>query len=218
MVMKMKKGQERIFIFALFLSVAFHALAFLSLGFCIGRFHLWSVAGDRVSDVNLLEIGFVLPPLSALSPETAGLKTEDPGKDSFVPVPSDITVTNLPREEAKSNGDGSTLLPEGRAGQSDRTDSTEIDEYLSRVRQKIEEAIYYPRRARLSHLEGAVKVGFSIGTGGVLNFSRVIDPSPHDVLNAASLDIIGRAAPFPEPREDLVDKEVAVAIEFKSTY
>jgi len=219
-VKESRRQASSVFLIALLLSAALHAAVGFGVIFCRkGLLSPSSPAGTK-SRARILEIGLVDTGILTKSPKAAAGET-DLSEEQFLSAPSAVSMV---RESDEPEPEGAPLrlsappVPPGRAGQAERTSSPETDSYLDEVRRKIETAVRYPRRARLRRLEGKVKVGFSVSAEGNLERPRVIDPSPHPVLNRESLSVLDRAAPFPPPRPALLGKEIAVFIEFKSNY
>lgn len=217
---KSRKHTSFIFLTALLLSTALHASAYFAVAFYQKEFPSPARVAGKESRVNLLEIGLVNPQTATNSPETIGEEVKII-EEEFLPVPSEIKLARKPVDSAPPAWPPefpSLTIPPGRAGQAQRTSSPAADAYLDNIRRKIEAAVHYPRRARLSHLEGTVKVGFSIGEAGDLQNPRVIESSPHSILNREALSTLRRAAPFPRAKPSLLGREIAVFIEFKSNY
>ena len=74
--------------------------------------------------------------------------------------------------------------------------------YLKRIKRKIEDIWIYPQAAFEREEEGIAVIRFSIGEGGDLTSSRVLESSGHNYLDQGALDVVRSAAPFdPLPRE-----------------
>ena len=120
-----------------------------------------------------------------------------------------------PREAERDT----SLAEAGQAGREAETAGPAGDEYLELVRRKIiGAATTYPRRARLSRLQGKVRVGFFIDPDGALRETRLLEPSPHGLFNRAARDILERAAPFPPPAAGFGGGMIRVWISFESAY
>ncbi len=228
----MKKSGRNVFLIALLISATVHVFAYCSVTAYIGwRKKLSYQGGD--DSIPLMEIGLIA--VSALS---APLRSEPPRREEGVGVtavraPSEIKLAGivpevLPETERENSPDdrlqhpetdkAALPAPEGLAGVSPVSGGLPMDEYLQEVRRRIESAIYYPRRARLSRLEGVVKVSFAIDQEGTLLHPRVIEASPHMIFNRTALEILGKAAPFPKAGPEIAGKAIAVSISFESTY
>jgi TonB family protein len=209
-----------IFLFALLVSGSLHAAAYYSVRCCAGRSRPPAVSPTAREAVNLLEIGLIsLPPPD----HRAGVDRVDENRKEPVAPALRSEVALLPPAPGGEAGDGRSEAPSrnvraGKAGSARMTSGEAFDAYLNRVRRKIESAVYYPRRARLGHLEGTVKVGFSLAADGRILSSRVVDGSSRPLFDRAALEILERAAPFPPPEAGVKGREIAVAIEFKSIY
>ncbi|MGD1152688.1 MAG: energy transducer TonB [Syntrophales bacterium] len=74
--------------------------------------------------------------------------------------------------------------------------------YLKRIKKKIEDIWIYPQAAFEREEEGIAVVKFSIGEGGDITSSLIIESSGYNYLDQGALDVIRSAAPYdPLPRE-----------------
>ena len=74
--------------------------------------------------------------------------------------------------------------------------------YLKRIKKKIEDIWIYPQAAFEQEEEGVAVVKFSIGEGGDLTSSRILESSGYNYLDQGALDVVRSAAPYgPLPRE-----------------
>lgn len=158
-------------------------------------------------------------------PESEALAVAESEIEIIAPLPTDQEQPEDPPEPEPSveqeplpPEEPPELQLEGRAGRDSLSSSAGSDAYLDRVRRLIEEATYYPRRARLSRLEGTVRVGFSIGSEGEVREGKLLESSPHQLFNRAGLDILQRAAPFPPPVPEIEGRQISVSISFESSY
>ena len=78
----------------------------------------------------------------------------------------------------------------------------EVQEYLDDIRKQIEEAKHYPWLARLKGVEGTVKVGFRIDSGGFVHNIYVADSSKYKILDKTAILIVKKATRFPPPPMD----------------
>ncbi len=217
----MKSRPRHILPAALLISAAFHLLVYGSLIVYLGGTAAAVRMGEEESSAVYIEVGLVAA-APAVPPEPPDPEPEpDPAEaESAIEIAAPLSEQDrieeppvaLPPEES-----GEPALP-GRAGREDLTAGPAGDEYLRRVRQRIEEQTYYPRRARLSRLEGAVRIGFSIAPGGEVRQPELLEPSPHGLFNRAALDILDRSGPFPPPVPGIEGKPISVSISFESTY
>ena len=227
----MKKSGINVFVAALLISAVIHVAAYCSMSVYTGWRARYLQSADAGADAPLLEIGLVKVSESSVQEQVSSGKPEKPEVMETMVEDSEIMLDRLSREiehpsdrepdhDRKVTAPEKTgpSYPEGRAGVSWSTAGSSPDEYLVGVRRRIAESIFYPRRARLSHLEGIVKVSFLIGREGNLEGFRVVEPSPHTIFNRSARTILEQAAPFPPPGPEIIGREITVPIKFESTY
>ena len=74
--------------------------------------------------------------------------------------------------------------------------------YLKRIKKKIEGLWIYPQAAFEREEEGIAVVKFSIGEGGDITSSQILESSGYNHLDQGALDVVRSAAPYdPLPRE-----------------
>ena len=74
--------------------------------------------------------------------------------------------------------------------------------YLKKIKKKIEDIWIYPQAAFEQEEEGTAVVKFSIGEGGDLTSSLILESSGYNYLDQGALDVVRSAAPYdPLPRE-----------------
>jgi protein TonB len=74
--------------------------------------------------------------------------------------------------------------------------------YLKRIKKKIEDIWIYPQAAFEQEEEGIAVVKFSIGEGGDLTASQILESSGSNHLDQGAIDVVRSAAPYdPLPRE-----------------
>ncbi len=214
----MKKDPRHILPAALLISAALHLLAFGSFLVYLGTSNFSGRAVDGESPEVLIEIGLV--PAAEAVPEPAPAPEPLPRPEPPAVDESEVELAlhSPPAPEEIPPPPLAETAADGRAGREEVTAGGVDEEYLHRVRRRIEEATYYPRRARLSRLEGWVRVGFSIAPGGEILRPELLEPSPHALFNRTALDILERAGPFPPPVPGIEGKPISVSISFESTY
>jgi len=213
------------------ISVAIHVAAYCSMNVYEGWRAQYLQSADEETDMPFLEIGLVKVPEHSVLQQDPTRETDKPDPVKVVEGNSEITVARLSRERAQApdrktevdreimnQEQPGNLSPEGSAGPSRSNAGSSTDRYLVEVRRRIAESIFYPRRARLSHLEGEVRVAFSIGADGRLAGFRVVESSPHAIFNQSARTIVEKAAPFNPPVPGIIGREIAVPIRFESTY
>lgn len=84
--------------------------------------------------------------------------------------------------------------------------------YLDRVRMKIERHKRYPQVAKARGVEGRVLIRFVLCGDGTVRDLVVLNGARHASLDAAALDAVRRAAPFPRPPADLFKGDVPLEL------
>jgi protein TonB len=107
------------------------------------------------------------------------------------PVPTSATAEKVPAASEAVSGtvDDEALIEKAK------------QEYLRRLMAHIEKHKHYPRTARRRHLEGDVRVSFTLQAGGRV-VALVVDGGP-EVLSSAALQAVEEAVPLPEPPPSL---------------
>ncbi len=98
-------------------------------------------------------------------------------------------------EQQASKGAG------GTAGQSAGEQAAEWDRYRFQVRERILEALVYPRASKNLGEQGQVKVRLKVERDGTISEAEIAEPSAFLRLNTAALDTVRRVAqldPLPE--------------------
>ncbi len=89
------------------------------------------------------------------------------------------------------------------------------DHYIALIRRKIKESLYYPRMARRMHLQGDVRVAFTVHGDGQVEAVRVI-AAPREILARAAARTIRRLHLPPIPQGlGLKRMEITVPITFR---
>lgn len=83
------------------------------------------------------------------------------------------------------------------------------------IRAAIEKAKTYPILARKKKIEGTVITEFAINAKGFPENVRVRKSSGHEILDSAALNIISKAAPFPQIKEPV---EIPITFSLTNTY
>jgi protein TonB len=78
----------------------------------------------------------------------------------------------------------------------------------------LERAKRYPLLAQRRGLEGTVEIAFLISSDGTISDPQVIVPSPHRVLDEATLAMVHRIGSLPPP-PDRIPLRFPVSIQYK---
>lgn len=82
------------------------------------------------------------------------------------------------------------------------------ESYITKVLQQIHRRKYYPAIARRMHLEGDVKLKFTLDKSGkILGTASVLNGCDHDVLNRAGVSTVEKAGPFPVFPKEIAAKK-----------
>ncbi|MCI4678590.1 energy transducer TonB [Rhodoblastus acidophilus] len=114
-------------------------------------------------------------------------------------APQDESAATAP-PEATEHADHAAAPAVGRATQ--KPSAAEL-RWERRIAVRLERAKRYPHDA--SGRSGVAKVMFRIDRDGRLLTSRIVESSGSAALDAATLDLLKRAEPFPKPPRDLSD-------------
>lgn len=112
-------------------------------------------------------------------------------------------------QAATGSGAGTVNVSAGGAGGAPA-------DYLGQLRAWLERHKDYPRMAQRRRIEGRVMLGFVIDRQGAVLSWRIERSSGHDILDAAVVDLIVRAAPLPAIPAGLAlaQLDVVVPIDF----
>lgn len=92
------------------------------------------------------------------------------------------------------------------------------ERYLYELRLLLDARKQYPPVARNLRQEGAVEISFLLRPDGKIEDTNVTQPSPHETLNRAALQLVeavGRFKPLPTELQKLVGWRVSVPIEYR---
>jgi protein TonB len=121
------------------------------------------------------------------------------------PSPVDLGVDKK-KDKTEAQDTQDVQAPTGPIGQGGETAAssgqalTEWDSYRIRLREKIHEALIYPRTSKNLGETGQVKVKLSVLRDGTISDIRIASPSAFERLNTAALDTVKKVArlePFP---------------------
>src|SRR5690606_13748628 len=105
---------------------------------------------------------------------------------------------------ATAAGGGAVQLATGKSG--------EMDSYLAELTQHLARYYSYPRHAQRLGLEGTATVKFTFGRDGHLVDRTVIDPSGHQRLDQATLDMLRKADPLPAVPDDIKGEKLTLSL------
>ena len=85
-----------------------------------------------------------------------------------------------------------------------------VASYLDMVRLKIESCKRYPETVKSWRNEGRVTIRFILATDDTVRNVTVVKGARSQALNAAAVDAVRRAAPFPRPPANLFPRDLAL--------
>ena len=138
--------------------------------------------------------------------DVPSLKAEEHKKEKPVQPKERIETSSVPGEKkvsARQQGDFATS----------GTDTGKTA-YHDELRAWLEKHKTYPRRARLSGMEGVVTIDFIMTQDGQVISSHIVKSSGHELLDRAALDAIEEAAPLPKFPPELKKTRLALSIPF----
>lgn len=117
-------------------------------------------------------------------------------------------------------GNSSAAAPASAAGVGDPrgVEAGAKERYLYELRLLLDSRKQYPPVARSLRQEGAVEVSFLLRPDGRIEDTNVTQPSSHETLNRAALQLVeavGRFKPLPTELQKLVGWRVSVPIEYR---
>lgn len=117
--------------------------------------------------------------------------------------------TQVQPDNDRKEGDSKQNLSDSKEAGS----SSEVTLFKAMVRDKIENAKFYPRWAQERGYEGIVGVQFAILPDGNVANIKIVRPCHCEILNKAACEAIMKAAPFSPRPNDIGDKEMAMEID-----
>lgn len=126
------------------------------------------------------------PALPQPNPDPRSEPAAPPAPEPFPAVPE--TAPAQPAAKPAEAPDSRAQAAQKRA----------IDEFLTAILHRIEQAKHYPRAARRRGIQGTVTCRFVLARDGTVQTSAVQNASRHAVLERAALNAIARGQPYPD--------------------
>jgi len=182
-----------------------------------GALALAALAGARLLGEKTVFYTVESGPLLTAGEYSVGEKTR---LQKGAPSAQNRQLPPLPPESAAPTeapqGAGATAAPSasGAGGDAQKTELA----YLDAVRLQIERAKRYPPAARRTGLEGRTLLRFTITPGGEVDAASVARSSGYSLLDAAALETVRRAAPYPAQAKAVgVEVEIAFLLSEKKS-
>jgi len=128
-----------------------------------------------------------------VQPMTAMLRQKDTEKSSARQL--DLHPTYMESIVSEGSPPVSSDVPEGKIISLDTMAFSETG-YFAQIRGKLGRNNYYPPAAKLSGLQGKVKLVFALADDGRLLGIRLVKPSGFPILDEAAKSTVKKAAPF----------------------
>lgn len=87
-------------------------------------------------------------------------------------------------------------------------------DYFAHISALLEKHKTYPRRARLSGMEGDVTITFTINREGEVLASRLLQSSGYSILDRAALEALSRAMPLPSVPATITGPTLTISVPF----
>ncbi len=135
-------------------------------------------------------------------------KTDRTYERISLPKPPDqMDIAGLSVSDLSPQGPAASLHP-----QTEKIEFTSAGEYFEMLNLRIDRHKRYPERAKSRRIEGRVKVEFALSANGTLSNVKVIQSSRNQNLDAAAVEAVQNAAPFPRPPSFLFKAPVKLRI------
>lgn len=133
-------------------------------------------------------------PLTDLPSDLQAKIDDQPKAEEQPPNQAPVPVPALPTNAAAVDADRSASPAPGN---SEAPNARQMDAWQRSLVARIEKAKRYPAQARGS--QGIARVAFVIDREGQLITAAVVESSGSSILDAEAVDMLRRAAPFPQP-------------------
>lgn len=155
--------------------------------------------GAQVPKLNVAQRP--LPRLKPLTPAAAPDSVSSP-------LGERIAVPAIPRPPAVAASDWVPVFQAEAAP----TEFMTTDSYLEMVKLRIESRKRYPKAAKNARVEGRVGIRFVLAPDGSVRDLAISRGARSEDLNAAALDAVRQAAPFPRPPANLFKGDLALEL------
>lgn len=199
--------------FFLPLSLLVHAALLLS---------FWTPENPEAKNIEIsLVFGQGQAPASGGDGKTVGAKRAFKPKPVVTPQknPEAITQEVAPKEEIAAHageaGAGESIGSVRGDGQGGGNSLSSEARYMAQIQQKIDQAKFYPRQAKMLSHEGQVMVSITLNRSGKLLSAKVVQGCMHNILNKAAIETVERVGRFPEIPRDMPFETVNYIVPIK---
>ncbi len=120
------------------------------------------------------------------------------------------SVTEASEKDVIINTSHTSLSIDGAGAYKDKAGGVVPPDMIELISKAIEQAKTYPLMARRRGIEGTVYVSFRIGPEGDPTHIEIVKSSGHNILDAATMDVVRKAAPYP-----YIESRIEVPIIYK---
>jgi protein TonB len=150
-----------------------------------------------------------LPPAPRAEPQLAVLPPPKPVEKSAETKPRQkhASLTSAP-STAEHRAERAAAPAPGTASRNPDA----VPNWKSRLVARLERYKRYPSQAQSRGEQGVAQLAFSIDRSGGVHHARILRSSGSSLLDAATLDLVERAAPLPPPPPEIHGSQIAIVV------
>ena len=160
-----------------------------------------------ISDTKIIKPQTIAPPIFKVDPVTTPKIDNSFQTVSMPDVPENLNIAGVPSSYAAVPAAPANIAPHEEA-----VEYTTAREYFEMINLRIHSAKQYPESVKSRHIEGRVKVQFTLQADGSIMRIKVIKSSRHQKLDEAAVEAIKNAAPFPNPPAFLFQPPITLKV------
>lgn len=110
-------------------------------------------------------------------------------------------AAKVSQRKGQADGDAAAVASSGgseRGNSAGPAGNAAVSNYPGKVRARLNRAFRYPSEAKRAGIRGTAVVSFTVSASGGISGARVVRSAGSPVLDAAALEAVQRAAPFPK--------------------
>lgn len=156
------------------------------------------------------DTGAEKPEETVRPPEPTETKQEEKPQSATKQSAKSSAASRASEATRKGADKGQVNGPQATSAGSQKASPGKIRAYAGLVNARIAR-----RRPSGRGRRGTVSVSFAIGSGGALRFARIVRSSGNKSLDAAALNAVRRAAPFPKPPVGMTPQQLSFVMPFR---